>query len=402
MRRFGRLSFADRRTALGLIAGAMFVGTSALTASAQSVVSGQVSWRENTEKAPITVETVASGLEHPWGLAFLPGEAGGMLVTERAGRLRFVTRDGAVSSPLKGVPPVLARGQAGLLDIALDPDFAGNRLVYLSYVEAREGGSGIAVAQGRLSADHTGLEAVSVIFRQKGAYSGSANFGARLVFAADGTLYVTIGDRFGTRDEAQDLTSHVGKVLRINRDGSIPVNNPFTGEKQAGKGALPEIWSLGHRNPQGAAIHPRTGQLWTQEHGARGGDEVNITRKGLNYGWPIITHGVDYSGAKIGVGPAREGMEQPLYYWVPSIAPSGMAFYQNGAIAAWRNSVFLGALAGRALVRLELANERVTHEEKMLTKMGERIRDVRLGPDRQLYLLTDSPQGRILRVREAR
>ncbi|WP_433455503.1 PQQ-dependent sugar dehydrogenase [Pseudochelatococcus sp.] len=352
--------------------------------------------REKTEKAEIVVETVASGLEHPWGLAFLP--RGEFLVTERAGRLRRVGRDGTLSAPVAGVPAVAARGQGGLLDIALDPDFPGNGFVYLAYVEPRDGGSGIAVIRGAFDRERNALDGVEVIFRQKDTASGTANFGVRLVPAEDGTLFVTIGDRFSTRDKAQDPASHLGKVLRINTDGTIPIDNPFVGQDDA----LPEIWSLGHRNAQGAALHPGTGDLWTSEHGARGGDEINVNRKGLNYGWPIITYGVDYSGAPVGIGTAREGLEQPVYYWVPSIAPSGLAFYRGGVIAPWRDSLFTGALAGRALVRLDISDENVTHEERMLTGLDERIRDVRAGPDGHLYLLTDNAAGRILRIDPAK
>lgn len=347
---------------------------------------------ERTEKADVVVETVASGLEHPWGLAFLPD--GSFLVTERPGRLRQVEPDGRLSAPFTGVPAVLARGQAGLLDLAPDVDFASNRTVYIAYVEPREGGSGIAVIRASVDLDKRALTDVETIFSQKGSFGGTANFGVRLVAAEDGLLFITIGDRFSTRDKAQDLDSHLGKVLRINTDGTIPIDNPFVGQDDA----LPEIWSLGHRNPQGAALHPVTGELWVSEHGARGGDEINIARKGLNYGWPIITHGVDYSGAPVGIGTAREGLEQPVYYWVPSIAPSGLAFHHGGRVAAWRDSLFVGALAGKALVRLELGDESVTHEERLLTGLGERIRDVRTGPDGYLYLLTDDANGRILRL----
>ncbi len=344
--------------------------------------------------AAVRVQTVAGGLEHPWGLAFLPD--GRMVVTERPGRLRIVGRDGRLSEPLAGVPQVLARGQGGLLDVALDPRFADNRLVYLSYAEPGEGGTaGTAVARGQLGEGR--LEDVRVIYRQQPKVVGSNHFGSRLVFARDGTLFVTQGDRYDYRDGAQDLSVGFGKIVRINPDGSVPRDNPFVGRA----GARPEIWSYGHRNVQGAALHPQTGQLWTAEHGARGGDELNRPEAGKNYGWPVITYGVDYSGAKIGEGTAKPGMEQPLYYWDPVIAPSGMTFYTGDAFPDWKGSIFIGSLRPGLLVRLTLADGRVAREERYLADLRERIRDVRQGPDELLYLLTDSRDGRILRVMPA-
>jgi glucose/arabinose dehydrogenase len=342
-------------------------------------------------KAAVRVETVARGLEHPWALAFLPD--GRMLVTERPGRLRIVGRDGRVSEPLAGVPQVLARGQGGLLDVALDPRFADNRLVYLSYAEPGAGGTaGTAVARGRLGEGR--LEDVRVIYQQQPKVRGSNHFGSRLVFARDGTLFVTQGDRFTSRDGAQDLSVGIGKIVRINPDGSVPRDNPFVGRA----GARPEIWSYGHRNVQSAALHPQTGQLWTVEHGARGGDELNRPEAGKNYGWPVITYGVDYSGARIGEGTAKPGMEQPVYYWDPVIAPSGMTFYMGDAFPDWKGSIFIGSLQPGLLVRLTLKDGRVAREERYLADLGERIRDVRQGPDGLLYLLTDSGDGRVLRV----
>jgi glucose/arabinose dehydrogenase len=341
--------------------------------------------------AAVRVETVARGLEHPWALAFLPD--GRMLVTERPGRLRIVGRDGRVSEPLAGVPQVLASGQGGLLDVALDPRFADNRLVYLSYVEpGADDTAGTAVARGRLGESR--LEDVRVIYQQQPKVRGANHFGSRLVFARDGTLFVTQGDRAAYRDAAQELSVGIGKIVRITPDGSVPRANPFVGRP----GARPEIWSYGHRNVQSAALHPQTGQLWTVEHGARGGDELNRPEAGKNYGWPVITYGVDYSGARIGEGTAKPGMEQPIYYWDPVIAPSGMTFYTGDVFPDWKGSLFIGSLDPGLLVRLTLKNGRVAREERYIGELRERIRDVRQGPDGLLYLLTDSGDGRVLRV----
>jgi len=342
----------------------------------------------------VRAETVARGLEHPWALAFLPD--GRMLVTERPGRPRIVDRDGRVSEPLAGVPPVLARGQGGLLDVLLDPRFADNRLVYLSYAEPGDGNTaGTAVARGRLGEGR--LDDVRVIYQQQPKVPGPNHFGSRLVFARDGTLFVTQGDRFAYRERAQDLSVGLGKIVRINPDGSVPRDNPFVDRA----GARPEIWSYGHRNVQSAALHPETGQLWTVEHGARGGDELNRPEAGKNYGWPVITYGVDYSGAKIGEGTAKAGMEQPVYYWDPVIAPSGMTFYTGDAFPGWKGSVLVGSLRPGLLVRLTLEDGRVAREERYLGDLRERIRDVRQGPDGLVYVLTDSGDGRIVRVRPA-
>jgi aldose sugar dehydrogenase len=350
--------------------------------------------RFKTEKTDVTVETVARGLEHPWGLAFLPD--GRMLVTEREGRLRVVSADGQLSKPLGGMPRIAARGQGGLLDVALDPNFADNRLVYLSFAEARGNGqAGTSVARGRLSADGTGLEGTQVIFRQEPSYSGGNHFGSRLVFDRTGNLFVTLGDRFDLRQQAQNPANHIGKVVRIRPEGGAAPDNPNK------EGWAPEVWSIGHRNVQGAALNPATGELWTAEHGARGGDEINIPRKGLNYGWPVISYGVDYSGAKIGEGTAKPGMEQPVFYWDPSIAPSGMAFYTGDKFPAWRGSALVGALRSTLVSRLELDGNRVMREERMLSGLGARIRDVRQGPDGFVYLLTDEDRGRLLRLRPA-
>jgi glucose/arabinose dehydrogenase len=308
--------------------------------------------------------------------------------------LRSVGADGRISDSIKGLPTVRAQGQGGLLDIALDPAFAQNRTVYVTFSEPRGEGGGTSVARGRLNADATALEDVRVIFRQQPAHRSGNHFGSRLAFDRSGQLFVALGDRFEPRDQAQNPANHIGKVVRITPEGAAAPGNPG----QAGW--TPEVWSIGHRNVQAAAINPATGELWTVEHGARGGDEVNIPRRGLNYGWPVITYGVDYSGAKIGEGTAKAGMEQPIHYWDPSIAPSGMAFYTGDRFPAWRGDVLLGALRGQALVRLDLDGDRVVREERMLEGVG-RVRDVRQGPDGFLYLLTDGSGGRLLRVRPA-
>lgn len=340
----------------------------------------------------VTAETVARGLVHPWALEFLPD--GRMLVTERLGQLRIVSVGGEVSPPLAGVPLVQALGQGGLLDVALDPAFASNRRVYLSFSEPGPGGNaGTAVARGRLT--DTALEDVSVIYRQAPKVSGRGHYGSRLVFRRDGTLFVTQGDRQCCRDRAQRMDETIGKIVRINADGTIPTDNPFVGRA----GTLPEIWSVGHRNAQGAALHPGTGELWTVEHGARGGDELNVPRAGRNYGWPVITYGIDYSGMRIGEGTHKEGMEQPVYYWDPVIAPSGLLFYTGDAIPGWRGSLLIGSLSPGGLVRLELTDGRVTREERYLTELRERIRDVAQGPDGLVYVVTDNSDGRVLRVR---
>ncbi|MFP5430599.1 MAG: PQQ-dependent sugar dehydrogenase [Gammaproteobacteria bacterium] len=345
----------------------------------------------------LRVVTVATGLSFPWGMAFLPG--GDMLVTERSGGLRRVGSDGTVSPPLGGLPVARVRGQGGLLDIALDPGFADNRLVYLSYAEAGPGDtSGLAVARGALRADETALDNVQVIFRQHPKVDSDGHFGGRMVFSKDGHLFITLGDRQRDRerDKAQQLDKHHGKIVRILPDGRIPADNPFV--KTAG--ARPEIWSLGHRNPQGAALHPVTGELWASEHGPQGGDEINIVRRGRNYGWPVVTYGCEYVTCfSVGEGSKKPGMEAPITWWVPrSIAPSGLAFYTGNRHPAWTGQLFSGALAGQALWRLKLDGNRVIERQPLLTQLGERIRDVRQGPDGWLYLLTDSGRGRVLRV----
>jgi glucose/arabinose dehydrogenase len=360
------------------------------TASAAQVLA-----TADSEQGKLRLVQVAAGLEHPWGLAFLPD--GRMLVTERPGRLRIVGPDGAVGPALAGVPKVEAVNQGGLLDVALDPGFARNGLVYLSYTEPRgEGVNGTTVARGRL--DGTALVDVQVIFRQQPAVAGGHHFGSRLVFARDGRLFITLGDRGSQRDRAQTLDSHIGKVVRIEPDGGVPKDNPFVGKA----GALPEIWSYGHRNIQGAALNPVTGELWTDEHGPRGGDEINRTLAGRNYGWPLVTHGTEYSGKSITDQTSAPGMESPAHHWTPSIAVSGLAFHDGQRFPRWRGNAFIGGLKSQQLVRLELDGDRVVHEERLLRgELRARVRDVRQGPDGYLYLLTDETNGRVLRIEPA-
>lgn len=340
----------------------------------------------DTETGPVRIETLASGLNHPWGMTFLPD--GRLLITERAGNLRILDQSGALSEPLAGVPEVRAQRQGGLLDVALDPDFASSRLVYLSYAEPGQGAT-TAVARGTLD-DH-GLSNVEVIFRAEPRINNGLHFGSRLVFGGDGALFVTLGERFQF-DPAQDLSNHLGAIVRINPDGSVPDDNPFVGRQ----GAKPEIWSYGHRNIQGAALHPDTGRLWIHEMGPKGGDEINIPEAGQNYGWPVVSWGIHYDGRDIPDPPTRPEFADAIYHWTPSIAPSGMAFYTGEPFGDWRGNLLVGALAGQALIRLTLDGERVADEERI--PLGARIRDVRQGPDGAVYLATDEDDGKIWRL----
>jgi glucose/arabinose dehydrogenase len=346
----------------------------------------------------IKVETFAKGLEHPWGMQFLPD--GRLLVTERPGRMRLVSKDGKLSEPIAGVPEVAAVGQGGLLDVLLAPDFGKTGTIYFSYGEPRGFfKNGTSVARAKLVLDGKGghLEDVKVIFRQEPAAVSGHHFGSRLVWAKDGTLFITTGERNKLRQEAQNPANDIGKVIRINADGSIPDDNPKL------DGWAPEVWSIGHRNMQGAALRPETGQLYTVEHGARGGDELNHPEKGKNYGWPIITYGIDYSGAPIGEGiTAKEGMEQAVYYWVPSIATSGLAFYEGDLFPDWKGNAFVGGLAGAQIARLVFNGDDVVAEETLLGDEGKRIRDVRSGPDGALWALTDEDNGEVLRITPAK
>jgi glucose/arabinose dehydrogenase len=374
----------------------LLVVTASLTIYASSSLQAQAprSATPASVTGVVQVQTIAKGLEHPWGLAFLPDKR--MLVTERPGRLRIVGADGRLSEPLAGVPKVYASGQGGLLDVVLGPTFDKDRLVYLSFAESGDGGAGTAVARARLG--EGGLENTQVIWRQQPKVSGPNHWGSRIVFRPDNTLFVTLGERFNHSERAQDLSATLGKVVRINPDGSAPRDNPFV----ARDGARPETWSYGHRNIQAAALHPETGQLWTVEHGARGGDELNHPEAGKNYGWPVISYGTHYSYLKIGEGTAKPGMEQPAYYWDPVIAPSGMIVYTGDLFSGWKNNFLIGSLTPGGLVRLLMKDGKVAQEERYLGELRERIRDVRQAPDGSLYLLTDSRNGQILRVTPAK
>ena len=343
----------------------------------------------------VSLVPVAKGLDHPWAVAFLPD--GQFLVTERPGRLRVITAAGQVSPALMGMPTVASGGQGGLLDVVVDTAFARNRRIFFCFSEpaaAGASGNSTAMARATLSADSRSVQDVKVIFSQRPKVASSQHFGCRIVQAADGNLFLTLGERYQRRDDAQKLDNHHGKIVRITPDGAVPSDNPFRQQP----GALPEIWSYGHRNPQGAAIAP-DGKLWMHEHGPKGGDEVNLPQPGRNYGWPVVTYGENYGGGKIGEGTAKAGMEPPLHYWVPSIAPSGMAFLTSSKYGdAWKGSLFIGSLKFGTLHRLEVGQGKVLREEKLLQGNGERLRDVRQGPDGLLYLLTDSPQGQLLRL----
>jgi aldose sugar dehydrogenase len=336
------------------------------------------------------VGAVVKGLEQPWSLAFLPD--GRMLVTEKAGRLRVITNGKLEPQPIAGLPRVTVHGQGGLHDVVLHPDFSKNSLVYLAYAARGEDGVGTELARGRLAEGR--LEDVQVLFRQSPKGRTGNHFGGRIVFDRAGYVYLTLGDR-GEMPRAQKPDDHAGSVIRLHDDGRVPDDNPFVGRP----GWKPEKFDLGHRNQQGAALHPQTGVLWTHEHGPQGGDEVNIIRAGANYGWPVITYGVNYGiGTKIGEGTAKPGMEQPIHYWVPSIAPSGMAFYTGDRFPRWKGNLFVGALRDQMLVRLQLDGEKVVKEERLLKNALGRIRDVRMGPDGLIYLLTDETNGVLARL----
>ncbi len=337
-----------------------------------------------------SVDVLTDKLDSPWGFAFLPG--GGFLITEKDGTVRLLEK-GVLSDPLSGVPKVRSSGQGGLMDVAIDPDFKNNRQVYLTYSEPGDGGIGTALARATLN--ETALEGTKVIFRQNIKSGGGRHFGSRIAFAPDGTLFFTIGDR-GSPDRSQDSRDHAGSVLRINKDGSVPADNPFAD----GKNGLPEIWSIGHRNTQGIAVHPESGQIWTVSHGARGGDEVNRPEAGKNYGWPVISYGRHYSGGKIGEGTKKAGLEQPLHYWDPSIAPSSMTFYAGSLFPEWKGDLFVSALSGQKIVRLDMEGNEIMGEEDLLYDEFGRIRRVAQGPDGALYAITDG--GALIRMAPAK
>ena len=341
----------------------------------------------------LEISEVAKDIASGWAFEFLPDQR--ILVTERQGTLRIVDKDGNLSDPLKNVPKVFFQGQGGLLDVALDPQFATNRTIYWTYAEPREGGNGTALAKGVLSADESSLEQVQVIFRQMPTYDGNLHFGSRIVFTPDGKLFLALGERSNpdARVHSQDLNSHFGKVVRLNLDGSVPADNPFVGRNDA----KPEIWSYGHRNIQAATLDG-AGKLWTIEHGPRGGDELNQPQPGRNYGWPVITYGIEYAGPKIGEGiTQKEGMEQPVYYWDPVIAPSGMIVYDGSMFPEWQGNIFVGGMASMKLVRLQLENDKVVGEEWLLRDRG-RVRDVRQGADGAIYVLLEAADGAIVRI----
>ncbi|AGN78539.1 MULTISPECIES: PQQ-dependent sugar dehydrogenase [Pseudomonas] len=349
----------------------------------------------HSEEGTLTVSTLADGLRNPWALAFLPGGKD-MLVTERAGNLRVVNTEGKVGPPISGVPKVWAEGQGGLLDVVLSPAFDKDRTVYLSYAEeGSDGKAGTAVGRGQLSEDRARLENFSVIFRQQPKLSVGNHFGSRLVFDRDGYLFIALGEN-NQRATAQDLDKLQGKIVRILPDGEVPKDNPFVGKDNV----RPEIWSFGHRNQQGAALNPWTGKLWTHEHGPRGGDEINIPEPGKNYGWPIATHGINYSLLPIpeAKGKHVQGMVDPHHVWEKSPGISGMAFYDSPTFKAWDHNLFIGALATQELIRLQLKGDKVVHEERLLGDLKARIRDVRLGPDGYIYVLTDDKDGALLKV----
>lgn len=364
-------------------------------------MSCHLSWAQDkqqlvhSEKHSFRIVPLLAGLENPWSIAFLPD--GRMLVTERAGRLRLVSQDFKLDpKPIEGLPEVIANGQGGLFDVVLHPQHAQNGWIYWAYNAPGTGGWGTALARGKLQGHR--MTEVQVLFSMQPKTRSAHHFGGRIVFDATGMVYLTLGDR-GDKDRAQKLNDHAGSVIRLHDDGRVPNDNPFVQRA----GALPEKWTLGHRNMQGAAIHPKSGELWTHEHGPQGGDEVNVIRPGLNYGWPVVTYGVNYGlGTKIGEGQSKPGMVQPLQVWVPSIAPSGMAFVSGSQFSQWRDSMLVGALRGQMLVRLTLEGDKVLSEERLFQGRPGRIRDVRMGPDGLVYLLTDDPQGALLRLEPAK
>lgn len=355
---------------------------------------GQTRACEAKSNVAFDVTVLAKGLEKPWSVEPLPG--GDLLITEKPGRLRIISASGQIGQPIAGLPQVDARGQGGLLDVALSPDFASDRMIYWSFSEPRDGGNGTGVARGVLSEDRTKLEQISVIFRAMPTYNGTMHYGSRLAFGPAGKLFITLGERsvLEIRPQAQQMNSHMGKIIRINPDGSVPNDNPFVNQE----GALPEIWTLGHRNIQASAFDEQ-GNFWIVDMGPRGGDELNLIEKGKNYGWHLVTYGIEYSGKPVpNAVTQREGFEQPIYYWDPVIAPSGAQFYSGDAFPAWRGSLFVGALREKRLVRLVIEGNRVKGEEHLLTDRSQRVRDVRQGPDGALYVVTDETNGELWKI----
>jgi glucose/arabinose dehydrogenase len=376
-----------RKTLLATLCASALISAPAFAAAPQELQS---------EQGTLEVTTVTQGLQHPWALAFLPDRQG-MLVTERPGTLRLITADGKRSEPISGVPKVWAKGQGGLLDVVLSPDFKQDRLVYLSYAEGGGAGdkAGTAVGRGRLSDDLKTISDFKVIFRQEPKLSTGNHFGSRLVFDRDGYLFITLGEN-NDRPTAQDLDKLQGKVVRIFPDGKVPDDNPFVGQP----GVRPEIWSYGQRNPQGAALNPWNGTIWENEHGPRGGDEVNIIERGKNYGWPLATHGINYSLQPIpeAKGKSVEGAVDPHHVWEKSPGVSGMAFYDADRFKPWQQNLFIGALVSQELIRLQFDGDKVVHEERLLGDLKQRIRDVRQGPDGYLYVLTDEQDGSLYKI----
>ncbi len=368
----------------------------ALLSSAVAAAAGSQSNAPPTPKTEIIVEEVAKGLKFPWGMQFLPD--GRILVTERGGTMRLIAKDGKVSKPVEGLPHVVNKGQGGLLDVLLGADFATSGTIFFSYAEPRasfSNGTSVVRAKLVLEGDAGRIENGEVIFRQQPSARGFYHFGSRLVWDKTGALFVTMGERADLSDGAQDLTNHLGKIVRIVPDGSAPKDNPFVGKDDA----MPEVWSYGHRNVQGAALDPETGRLWTTEHGPKGGDELNQPQAGKNYGWPVITYGIDYDGSKIGDGiKAKDGLEQPVYYWKPSIGTSGLAFYSGDLFKGWKGNLLAGGLSGMTLERLVLEGGKVVAAEHLLKDRRERIRDVRESPDGAVYVLTDDDDGKLLRL----
>lgn len=384
----------DSAATQGAATGAPLETRPPTAADQRPAVAGQTRGPSVTSNVAFDVTVLAKGIEKPWALEPLPD--GDFLVTEKAGRLRLVSAAGAIGEPIAGVPAVDARGQGGLLDVALSPTFGTDRTIFWSFSEPRQGGNATSVARGVLSADRTKLDQVRVIFRAMPTYDGRLHYGSRLAFGADRMLYISLGDRsdLEIRPQAQHMNSHMGKIIRIQPDGAVPADNPFVGQKDA----RPEIWSVGHRNVQAMTVDGQ-GQLWDIEHGTNGGDELNRVEKGKNYGWPLVAYGEEYSGKPIpNAVTAREGFEQPTYYWDPVIGPSGAQFYSGDAFPAWKGSLFVGALKEARLVRLTVADGRVTGEEHLLADRRQRVRDVRQGPDGALYLVTDSPNGELWKI----